>query len=99
MQILAIERSVPGTPADAFTTALLRAEAEHLWELYEAGVVRQPFFRADRHEAVLLLECDSPQAARATLDRFPLVSAGLIDFEIIPLRTYPGFARLFEGGS
>jgi hypothetical protein len=95
VQVLAIERAVPGVPDGAFTTALLRAEAEHLWELHQAGVVRQPFFRTDRHEAVLLLEVVGPEAARAALDGLPLVSAGLIDFEIVPLRAYPGFARLF----
>ncbi|MDQ1289943.1 MAG: hypothetical protein QG622_3509 [Actinomycetota bacterium] len=42
------------------------------------------------------METDSPEAARTALRRLPLVRAGLIDFEIIPLRAYPGFARLFE---
>jgi hypothetical protein len=25
-----------------------------------------------------------------------MVAAGLIEFEVLPLRAYPGFARLFE---
>lgn len=95
MQILAIERALPGVPDDAFTAALLRAEAVHLWQLHQAGDVRQLFFRDDRHEAVLLLECESPQAADRVLQGLPLVSGGLIGFELIPLRAYPGFARLF----
>jgi len=95
VQVLAIERAVSGVADDAFTAAVLMAEAEHLWELHLAGVVRQSFFRADRHEAVLMLEADSPEAARAVLNTLPLVSAGLIDFEVVPLRAYPGFARLF----
>jgi hypothetical protein len=30
------------------------------------------------------------------LATLPLVLTGLIEFEVVPLRTYPGFARLFE---
>ena len=77
------------------TPDLLRAEAASLWELHQAGVVRQMFFRADRHEAVLLLEVTGPEAAKGALGELPLVRSGLIDFEIVPLRAYPGFARLF----
>jgi muconolactone delta-isomerase len=95
VQLLAIEHAAPGATDAAYTAALLRAEAEHLWELQQAGFVRQAFFRADRHEAVLMLEADSPQAAQAVLAGLPLVRAGLIDFELVPLRAYPGFARLF----
>jgi len=96
VQVLALERSVPGVLDDAFTPALLRAEAEQLWELHQTGVVRQMFFRADRHEAVLLLEVAGPEAAQKALGELPLVRSGLIDFEIVPLRAYPGFARLFQ---
>jgi hypothetical protein len=95
VQILALERAVPGVRDDAFTDALLRTEAERLWELHQAGVVRQAFFRTDRDEAVLLLEAADAEAARSVLDELPLVSAGFIDFEVITLRAYPGFARLF----
>lgn len=90
-----MERSVPGVLDDAFTPTLLRAEAECLWELHQSGVVRQMFFRTDRHEAVLLLEVAGPEAAEEALRELPLVSSGLIEFEIVPLRPYPGFARLF----
>jgi hypothetical protein len=39
------------------------------------------------------------EAARATLSTLPLVERGLIDFELIALRAYPGFARLFAEGA
>ena len=35
------------------------------------------------------------QAARQILAQLPLVQAGLIEFEIIPLVPYDGFERLF----
>jgi muconolactone delta-isomerase len=94
VRILALEHEVPGVTGEQFQQHL-RAEAAHVWELYQAGVVRELYFRADRHEAVLVLECPDADAARDVLASLPLVQAGLITFEIIPLVAYPGFARLF----
>jgi hypothetical protein len=95
MKIIALERPVPGVQDDAFTPALLREEAEKVWQLHQAGAVRELCFRADREEAVLFLEAPDLAAARETLSGLPLVREGLIDFELVPLRAYPGFARLF----
>ena len=94
MKILALEKEVPGLPDDAFELHL-RDEAARAWELHQAGVVRELYFRDDRPEAVLVLECDSLDAAEEALGTLPLVQNGLIRFELIPLRPYPGFARLF----
>ncbi len=94
MKILAIERDLPGIPADAYAPHL-KAEALRVWELHQAGVIRDLYFRADETAAVLVLECADVTAAEAVLGTLPLVRAGLIAFEIIPLRAYPGFARLF----
>jgi hypothetical protein len=44
---------------------------------------------------VLVLECKDVDEAGRFLAELPLVAAGLIEFELIPLRAYPGFARLF----
>ncbi len=99
MRILAIEREVHGVAAERFTRELLDAEAERAWRLHQAGVVRELYFRADRHDAVLVLEAASIDDARAALATLPLVEAGLIDFEVIPLRAYDGFGRLFRDGS
>jgi hypothetical protein len=62
----------------------------------QEGVIRELYFRADRREAVLLLECPDEAYARATLPSLPLVRGGLITFEMIPLAPYDGFARLFK---
>jgi len=99
MKILAIERALPDVDASAFTPALARAEALRAWTLYQEGVVRELYFHADKMEAVLILECGSVAAAAATLATLPMVQAGVIAFELIPLRAYPGFARLFAAGA
>jgi hypothetical protein len=94
MKILALEKELPGATAEKFRP-LLRPEAACLWELVQAGTVRETCFRADRHEAVLVLESADLDEARAALASLPLVAAGLIEFELIPLVPYDGFARLF----
>lgn len=95
MRILAIEREVPGTAAARFTRELSTEEARAVWELHQEGTIRELYFRADEPSAVLALECPDVAAAAAVLDTLPLVREGLIRFEMLPLRAYPGFARLF----
>ena len=94
MKILAIERGTPGVPPGAFEPHLEK-EAARAWELYQAGVIRELYFRQDQSTAVLVLECADVEEARRVLDTLPLVREGLIAFELWPLRAYPGFARLF----
>jgi len=96
MKILALEKEVPGVRDEAFTVELLRREAARAWELYQAGSIREMYFRSDRTEAVLLLECTSVAEAETILSSLPLVRSGLIAFECIPLKPYDGFARLFS---
>jgi muconolactone delta-isomerase len=99
MRILAIERPIPGVAADRFTPELSAGEARRAWELHQAGSIRELSFRADEPAAVLVLECAGVDEAREILATLPLLAAGLIDFEVIPLRAYPGFARLFVSAS
>jgi muconolactone delta-isomerase len=96
MKILALERELPGVTAEDFRPHL-KAEGRRAWDLYQAGVFRELYFRADEAVAVLVLECADVAEAHAVLQSLPLVQAGLIAFDVIPLRAYPGFARLFEG--
>lgn len=95
MKILALEKENPDTKSEVFTPHL-RAEAARVWELYQRGQIREIYFRGDRKEAVLILECTDLGEANELLDSLPLVQEGLISFEIIPLIPYPGFERLFE---
>jgi muconolactone delta-isomerase len=95
MKILALEVEAEGvTPAQFAPFA--EAEARRVWELYQNGIIREIYFRADRSEAVLILECADTNEAQHVLESLPLVKAELIRFELIPLAPYPGFARLFN---
>ncbi|HTP01365.1 MAG TPA: hypothetical protein VMJ64_08335 [Anaerolineales bacterium] len=94
MKILALEHDLSSQSIEH--AAELKEEARCVWQLYQSGIIREVYFRGDRAEAVLMLECKDPGEARRILDTLPLVRSGLIDFEIIPLAPYPGFGRLFS---
>jgi len=101
MQILALERPVSGSaePSPELTPELLRLEAAAAWRLHQEGVIRQAWFTVDTCDAVLMLECAGVEEAARRLAELPLVSGGLIRFDLLPLRPYDGFARLFGESS
>ncbi len=94
MKILAIEKEIPDTKPEQCAPHL-KSEAARVWEMHKSGQLREIYFRGDRSEAVLILECGDVEEAEVLLDSLPLVQAGLIRFEVIPLVPYPGFERLF----
>ena len=97
MKILALEKEVAQTQASDFLPYLLE-EAAKVYELYQAGVIRELYFHQADHTAVLMLECANVEEARGALGDLPLVKAGLITFDVLPLVPYPGFGRLFKQG-
>lgn len=95
MKILAIEKEAPGVTEADFEPHM-KAEARRAWELFQSGVFREMYFtKGDDPIAVIMLECATVEEAKKSLDTLPLVKAGLISFELMPLVAYPGFARLF----
>jgi hypothetical protein len=94
MKVLALGRDT--APADDPRFPEVRpAEARRVWDLYQQDILREIYFMADRDNGVLVLEVPDLAAGREVIDSLPLVAAGLIDFDLVPLRPYPGFARLF----
>jgi hypothetical protein len=95
VRILALEIEKPEVTADDFQPFLLE-EARKVWEYYQDDFIREIYFRADKTTSVLILECNDIEEATRKLSELPLVSANLIEFDLIPLAPYPGFSRLFE---
>ena len=94
MRILALEVENPKASSEDFQP-LLTEEASKVWKLYQEDFIREIYFRGDRTSAVLMLECKDIDEAREKLSELPLVSSGLISFDLIPLIPYPGYSRLF----
>jgi muconolactone delta-isomerase len=95
MKILALENELPGLTAADFQPHL-KDEARRIWELQQSGAVREVYFTADRHTAVLVLECSDAEVAHHLLKTLPLMQANMITFDVIPLVPYDGYARLFS---
>ncbi|NDJ62415.1 MAG: superoxide dismutase [Chloroflexi bacterium] len=96
MKILAIEQEVTDRSPDDFAP-YLQEEVSHAWQLYTQGIIRELYFHQESHTAVIIMECSSADEAVTILGKLPLVRAGLIRFEVIPLVPYDGFTGLFGG--
>ncbi len=95
MKILALEHEIPGATSEDFQ-GVADDEARRVWELTQEEKIREISFRRDQDRAVILLECLDPEEAEKILATLPMVNNGLIEFELIPLKPYPGLARLFD---
>ena len=72
MKILALEYELPNAAAMEFQR-YAKDEVRMVWDLYQAGVVRETNFRLDGSEAVLVLECQTVDEAREALSTLPFV--------------------------
>ena len=94
MRILALDRPLPGATMEKYGPHL-KNEIRHTWAAYKQGVVRDIYFRQDRPGVAIILECASADEAKDVLADLPLVKAGLIEFEIIPLGAFVNWELLF----
>lgn len=94
MKILALEKEHEGIKPEDFRK-YSEAEARQVWNLYKSEKIREIYFRGDRSAAVIMLECKDIGEAKEILAGLPFVKNHLIYFELIPLKPYPGFERLF----
>jgi hypothetical protein len=83
-------------PAEIFP--IIKAETLRAWELIQANILREVYFREGSRLTVLIMECASVDEAKAALDTLPMVKAGVINFELIPLAPFDSLAVLFAQG-
>lgn len=93
VQVLALDRILPGATEDKLK-ALLPEEARQALNLYLGGHLRQWYFRQDRPGAIFVLEVNSLDEARQLLAGLPLVRAGLVDYDLVPIGPYIPLATL-----
>lgn len=94
MKILAIEKEIEGVEWDN-SEDLLKEEAQHVYNLYLSGSLREIYFTENKN-AVLVIEAKDKKTATKLLDSLPLVKPGKIKFEIMELRPYTGYERLMK---
>jgi hypothetical protein len=94
VQYLVILRLKPDATPDKLGP-LARPEAARAWEMLAAGVLRSIHFIKGPAGAVLLFEAGDESEVAAHAGRLPLVAAGLVTVEVLPLAPFTGFAALF----
>jgi hypothetical protein len=93
MKVFAIGNfQTPPTPEQR--EAILPKEVPHTLRLYLDGLIEQFWFRTDRPGVVFLMNVESVDQARATVETLPLAKAGLMTFELTPVGPLAPLSRL-----
>ncbi|MBK7031465.1 MAG: hypothetical protein IPH45_20740 [Bacteroidales bacterium] len=92
MKLLAIEKELTQVNWDE-QSEVLNNEAYRVYQLFQEGVIREIYFN-ENENAVIVLESKSKDEANEVLGTLPLVSAGMIGFELMELHPYTGFSRI-----
>ena len=95
MQFLVIAKVLEGTSTQQISP-LLKLEAAKVWEYYASGLVRTIHYIADMSGAVLLFEAPNDELVNQALAEFPMAKAGILQFELLPLKPYLGIGELFS---
>ena len=92
MKVLLIaRRSTEHTPQDF--APLLNKEAKQALEFLEDDFFREIYSMADGGGAVILAEANSLEEAQTKASNLPLVQAGMLHIEYIPLKAYRAFKQ------
>ena len=85
MQILAISKLKEGVTPDSIGQHGTD-EVKHTVEQYLDGKIRNFWFQVNRPGIVFILECIDEDEARKLMNELPLVVAGLMNVDLIPLQ-------------
>lgn len=98
MKILCLDRPLPGATLEKYQLHL-QDEVHHVWQAYKNGIVREIYSRRDLPGVAIILECASVDEAKEAFGDFPLVSAGLIEIDAIPLGLFLNWEMLFASAA
>jgi hypothetical protein len=66
-------------------------------KLYLDGKIEQFFFRQDKPGVVFLMNVDSVEQAKATIEALPLVTEGHLQYEFMPVGPLAPLGLLIQG--
>jgi hypothetical protein len=96
MKILVMPKPIEGVSREELLQHA-PAEVRAVWDLYEQGICREFYTRANEPgRVVMMFESASVEAAKEVLATLPFARLHLIDFDLIPLAPFSGLARLFR---
>ncbi len=94
MKILAIITAAEGTSPERMQDYLVE-ENKIVWDLYKSGLIREMYFRSDVLGAVFVFECANLAEAQQALNQLPLIEAGILMAQIIPLAPFTNLEFAF----
>jgi hypothetical protein len=94
MQFLLIARVVEGVAIEQVMPHV-KAEAAAVWDKYTTEIVRSIYYIADNSGAILMCESANLETMQEIAAQFPMVKAGVLKIEVLPLKPYTGFESLF----
>lgn len=74
----------------------LNDELKSSWKLFEQDVLREAYGTDNPGRVVFIMEASEITAAQAALNGLPLVQAGCFDVQLIELRPFTNWSRLFS---
>ncbi|GAB7538666.1 hypothetical protein AB4851_06450 [Burkholderia sp. 22PA0099] len=96
MKVLAIATIIkPVTPEQR--AEIMPREVPATLKLYLDSKIEQFWARQDKPGVVFLLDAESVDAARATIDSLPLVADGYAQYDFIPLGPLAPLGMLIQG--
>ncbi len=95
MQFLVLARVAEGISIEQVLPHV-KAEAAAIWEKYSAEIVRPIYYIADMSGAVLICEAPNSETMQEITAQFPMAKAGVLKFEVLPLKPYTGLESLSE---
>lgn len=95
MKFLVLDHPKPGATLEKYQPYLLD-EVRHTWASYKSGLVREIYFRQDRPGVAIIAEAASLEEAKKAFAELPLVKAGLIEMEPIPIGPFLNWELLFS---
>ncbi|MEX3937304.1 muconolactone Delta-isomerase family protein [Paraburkholderia phymatum] len=75
---------------------LMAKEVPHTLQLYLDGKIEQFWFRQDRPGVFFLMDVESIDEAKATVDELPLTEGGFMTFELTPVGPLAPLGRLIQ---
>jgi hypothetical protein len=75
---------------------LLKDELRGSWKLFSENIIREAYATDDPARIVFVLETVDVAAARTHVQTLPLVRQGDFDMQLIELRPFANWARLFS---
>jgi hypothetical protein len=76
---------------------IMPKEVPNTLKLYLDGKIEQFWFRDDKPGVVFLMNVDSVEQAKATINALPLAAGGFLTFETIPVGPLKPLGLLIQG--